>query len=155
MELLLRWVTPRTVGVALLVLAAALVRPHVDHRVLRMYREWRYPPQGGITTGGREILDELERKQALEVRARYDRLMGKLEKARADGYEVGPIERKARAALRLNTPQYRRIAVRTLAELDMVVPRKRTRYIPMRAGADDEYAVPEDVRGRRAKVPRR
>lgn len=125
MELLVRSVTARNC-LALLLLAAFL---HLGHehrgRALRAYREWRYPPIGTASLSGSAIIDEAQRREMARLEVRYRRVETLLARARRDGFKVGALEHKARAALALNTASHRRRAVQMLSEVEMAVPRKQ------------------------------
>ena len=116
----------------------------------RWYREWRYPPQKGITPGGEDILIQNEKREAKAVQRRYERVTELLAQAQKDGFAVDKLRRKAAVALTLNTPQYRRQAVKFLVEVEMAAPRKKVQYIPMYpANEDEDLMIPEDVPGKR------
>jgi hypothetical protein len=95
------------------------------------YTQWRYPPQGGPSAAGQDIMADAERREAGRIEARYRRILAQLEQARAQGFDTRALESKARAALELNTKAYRHSAARMLAEVEMSVPRPRVNYIPM------------------------
>lgn len=114
------------------------------------YTQWRYPPQGGPTAAGQDIMADAERREAGRIEARYRRILAQLEQSRAEGFDTAALESKARAALELNNKAYRRSAVRMLAEVEMAVPRKRVNYIPMGPTQAPGEDIEPDVPGRTA-----
>lgn len=143
MDLLFRVVTPRNLLILALLLGLARVWPKIEKYPRRMYLEWRYPPQGGETAAGQEVLDRVERREAKRVEARFRRVMGKLAKARTHGFQVGGLEAKARAALKLNARAYRRQAIKVLIDVEMAIPREKVQYIPMHPSEEQEEVVPD------------
>lgn len=122
MDWLVKYVTLRNtvlllVGCALLRLAAINY-----HRPLYWLQRRLYPPQGAAPASGQDILADLDRQENARLQARYRRLLAQLEQARARGFEVDALERKAQAAASLD-PKFRRQALRILSEVEMDVPR--------------------------------
>ena len=133
MDWMLKYVTARNT-IAALAFAALFniyIAMGLRHYPLRWYRHWRYPPQSGPSPEGRAILDANEQQKAAKVEARYRRLRARLDQARAEGFSVEGLQKKAEAALQLNVPNYRRHAVQILVDVEMAIPRRRTRYIPL------------------------
>lgn len=144
MELLVRVVTLRNLLILALALVSIKLWPKIERYPRRMYLEWRYPPQGGETAAGQELLDSLERREAKRVEARFRRLAAKLAGARSQGFQVDGLEAKARAALKLNVRAYRRQAIKALIAVEMEIPREKVQYIPMHPSEDQEELL-EDV----------
>jgi hypothetical protein len=133
---------------------ALLILLIVAFKVLTPYREiplnWlrhkMYPPQGGPSDFGKQILAENEKKEAARVETRYRRVLAMLEQARAEGHDTSGLEAKARAALSLNVDAYRRKAVKMLTEVEMASPRRRVQYIPMGPTQAPGEEIDEDVK---------
>lgn len=122
MDWLVKYVTLRNLIVV--VVGGAILRFAVYHRHPAIYwvKRQLYPPQGAAPASGQDILADLDRQEAARVQARYRRLMAQLEEARARGFDVDALERKAQAAASLK-PEYRRQALRLLGEVEMSVPK--------------------------------
>ena len=131
MNLLVKFVTGRNLILLLLLGLAIRGALQFGHLGTPHYMRWRYPPQGGASPQGLEILAENEKREAHRVEARYRRLLAQLGAARAEGFEITALENKAKAALTLNIAAYRRQAVTILNEIEMALPRKPSQYIPM------------------------
>jgi hypothetical protein len=146
MDWMLRHVTAGKVA-ALIAFAAALnlgarYRPEIRQAVSRRL----YPPLAGSNADGADIARENEAREAARVEARYRRLLAQIDQARAEGFNVDAQQKRAQAALKLNTANYRRHAVQLLTEVEMAIPRKRQRYIPLNVpgapGEDIDVATP-------------
>ncbi len=122
MDWLVKYVTLRNTILA--VVAVGLLRLGAMYYHLPLYwlQQRMYPPQGAAPAAGNDILDDLDRREAARVQARYRRVLAQLEEARGRGFDVSGLERKAAAAAALNA-KYRRQAVRLLTEVEMAVPR--------------------------------
>jgi len=124
MDWLVKLVTVR--NTILLLLGCALLRLAVFnyYRPLYWLQQRLYPPQGAAPASGQDILADLDRQENARLQARYRRLLAQLEQARAQGFDVDALERKARSAASLE-PKFRRQALRILSEVEMDVPRAR------------------------------
>lgn len=145
----LQWVLDRinTRNVILAALAVVLIQLGIFYQNIprRLYRDWRYPAVKAEPD--QAIAAELERKQSKRVEVRYRKISALLEESRAAGYNVDGLSAKAQAALALNRPGYRDVALSTLGELELQIPRKRTQYIPMNETPQEEGAWPgEDLK---------
>ena len=150
---LLDHLTPRRIMVALGIVVGLRVLVPLRHYPVNWYEQWRYPPIGGPSEQGKQILEENERREAGIIEARYRRIFAELEQARAQGSDTSGLEAKARAALALNIASYRRTAIRMLSEVEMAVPRPRVQYIPMGpTEAPGEDIVP-DVEAKPVEEP--
>lgn len=155
MDWLLRHVTAGKTAVFLAVMAAINVgfryRTQIEQRVMRRL----YPPLAGTNADGADIIRDSEAREAGRVEARYRRLRAQLDQAQAEGFDVDALQHRAETALKLNTANYRRHAVQLLTEVEMVVPRKRQRYIPLNVsgapGEDVAVATPAGEPTGRAK----
>lgn len=144
MELLLKLCTGRNFFMALAAVAVIRLGVEFAHYPLTYYNRWQYPPAGQTPEAGRQILADVERREAGRVEARYRRVLAQLEQARAEGFETRGLDAKARAALTLNTPEFRRQAIKILTDVEMAVPRKRVKYIPDGpTQAPGEYVEPD------------
>jgi hypothetical protein len=150
MEFLLKVFTLRNLLLALAAIGLVLAADNLQQYPRRWYHAWRYPPQRDSGSGGRDILEGKERREAAGLRRRYERVMAQLDEARRQGFQVGVLERKAEVALRLNDARDRPHAVKILVEVEMNVPRKKVQYIPLYP-ADEEVPIPRDIPGRRVK----
>jgi hypothetical protein len=156
MEWLLRHVTAGKTAAFLALMAAINVgfryRTELESRVMRRL----YPPLAGSNADGADIARETETREAGRVEARYRRLLAQLDQAQADGFKVDALRQRAETALKLNAPSYRRHAVQLLTEVEMAVPRKRKRYIPLNVpgapGEDVAVATPKGEPVGRAKL---
>src|SRR5581483_9338990 len=105
LELLLRVARPR--NIAVLVLGAAVAKLAYDHQEIP--RRWvssrLYPPVSAAPD--LSISTELETRKARHIEAKYRRLCGLIEEARATGFSVDGLQAKADAAYALNKPGYR------------------------------------------------
>lgn len=128
---LLDLLTPRRLALALGAVIGLKVLYLFGQYPINWYQQWRYPPMGGPTEQGQQILADNESREAARIEARYRRILAQLEQARAEGHDTAGLEAKARAALSLNIGAYRRTCVRMLSEVQMSVPRRRVQYIPM------------------------
>lgn len=154
MELFLRICTWRNWVLA----AAAGAMFFAAGRLQKYPRRWlaerRYPPQRGTVPGGDEIVRLEEKRESDQLRRRGERVLALLTQAEAEGFDVSALRRKTAAALQLDDARYRRQAVRMLAEVELAVPRRKARDLPLYpAGEEDD--VPADVPGRRAVQVRR
>lgn len=143
MDLLLKVVTARNLLILAALAGLAALWTFFEEYPRRLYHEWRYPPQAGAPGGGEAIMAEIERRQALQVEARFRRLWARLDEAQARGLEARGLKAKARAALALNGPQFRRQALRALNEVELAL--QRPKEAPRPAPAEEEEAIPEDV----------
>ena len=139
MDWALRHVTAGKTAAFLAFMAAINIgfryRLEIEQRVMRRL----YPPQAGSNADGADILLGSEARESGKVEARYRRLRAQLDEAQAEGFNVDALQQRAEAALKLNMPNYRRHAVQLLTEVEMAIPRKRQRYIPLNvAGAPGE-----------------
>ena len=147
-EFLFKVCTRRNLGLALALTGVLFAADRLQEYPRRWYREWRYPPQQGASPGGAEIMSLMDKRAAADVVRRYELVLAHLSQARAEGFEVSVLERKAAVALQLNGPRYRRQALEMLAEVELRVPHKKVQYIPL-CPADEEVEIPEDVPGKR------
>ena len=150
MEFVLKVFTQRNCAADLalfgLLCAAGRLQPYCG----RWYRDWRYPPQKSASAGGDEIMALLEDRASSQLIRRHERVMTLLARARTAGFSVSLLERKADVAMKLNDPRNRAAAVKILAEIEMGVPRKRARYLPL-STTDENMDIPEDIPGRRVR----
>ncbi len=142
MELLLKVVTARNLLILAALAGLAALWTFFEEYPRRLYHEWRYPPQAEAPRGGEAIMAEIERRQALQVEARFRRLRARLEEAEARGMKVEGLRAKAGSALSLNSPQFRRQALRALNEVELAL--QRPKETPRPAPAEEED-IPEDV----------
>jgi len=103
------------------------------HVAKSAYNQRMHPPvsRPAVDPAGQELLDAVELRDRKRLVGRHRRISAKLEEARANGFEVGGLQAKADAALKLNSKALRRQAHRTLSEVELVIPRKKVQYIPM------------------------
>lgn len=148
----MRWVTPRHLALLLVLTALVQFWPQISEPVRRRYLAWRYPPQALAPGENADIVKDLDRRASLELRGRHRRLKAKLAAARAKGLDTGQLDLAADAVLALDNKDMRRLAHRKLEELEMLVPREKTRYIPMYEPLEEEIAP--DAAGARAKSQR-
>jgi hypothetical protein len=92
----------------------------------------------------------IEQRESAELGRRYERVMGLLAKAEADGFDVSILRRKAAVAMKLDDSRHRRQAVLMLAEVELHIPYKKEQYIPMYP-PEEEVVIPPDVPGRRVR----
>lgn len=145
LELLVRWVTRRNFALVVGLFAALMLASQLQDYPRSWYRAWRYPAADVAPPAvSSELLQEKERRESAAVQKRYVALMVRLEQARQEGFDVSALEEAARAVLPLNRPGFRDAAVRKLNEIELAVPRKKSRYIPM-ATANDDDLDPEDI----------
>lgn len=145
MDLLVKHVTFRNIA-ALLVISIA-VRLGIDYQGYprAAYLKWRYPPIGVAGKEGTAILADNEKRAANRVQSRYRRVLAMLEQAKAQGFQVSGLERKAQAAIGLNVPAYRRQAIKFLGEIEMAVPRAKPRLAPLGPSQAPSEEVEEDL----------
>lgn len=153
-ELLLRWLTPRTLVLGIL-LAGSVWTVRRFHDQPRLWLGTIKSPSAavGVSTEP-EIMQAKELRESKNVQKRYVRLAVLLEQARIDGFDVSGLQAKASAALSLNRSGYRRFALTALSEVELAIPRKRTQYIPMEP-AHSEIEIPPDIKPSAAKRKKR
>jgi hypothetical protein len=139
-ELILRWLNARTFAatgaLVVAVWAWRAIDPWsaVDARL--------HPPQGPATGAG-DIAADLDRQESARLRALHARVTREVAEAAAKGRPVGRLQSLADAALKLDAPGTRRLAVEKLNKLRLAIPRSMETFRP--AGADEgeeEVAVP-------------
>ena len=156
LEWLLRVATPRNFAVAGVILAILALASYLDlYQYVVQWNEARlYPPQKASGLAGREILQSKQQREAATVARRYDRIMAGLEAAGREGFVVAPLAAKARAALKFNVPDYRIYATRLLIQVEMAIPRKRTRAIPA-SESDETLETPASIPAKKTVLLRR
>jgi hypothetical protein len=153
MDLLLRLLTPRRMAAAMCLLAAGLlIGPHVPRLSRRLYHSLRPETPTPPVPVPPDLRSQLERQDQSRVASSYRRVAARLDDAAAEGFEVSGLKAKAAAALKLSAAGYRWKALEVLGEVEMAIPRKKTRYIPLYPGAEPEAEeVPPDVQPVAAK----
>lgn len=135
MDWLLRLVTPRNFILVALVLGGIQAWIYFGTVPRRMYRQWRYPPEKQAADP--DISELLKRREELKVEAFYRKVSALIEEARGEGFSVDGLQAKANAALDLERAGFRDAAMRTLAAVELEIPRKEVQYIPMEPQAPD------------------
>jgi hypothetical protein len=154
MDFLLKHVNGRNLLLA--VLFGLVFRVAADNRdvAYRWYMQRHYPPLGRPTALGEEIARQNERREAAHIAELHRRVQVQLDQARAQGFDVSGLKRKADLALTLNAPAYRRRAVILLGEVSMAVPRRRARSTGARTASVSADVIP-DAAGSSAASRRR
>lgn len=147
MELLLRIFTRRNVALAAALACLVVAADRYQEHPRRWYRQWRYPPQRSAQPADAEISRLNDVRQSRQLRRRYARVVSLLDEAESQGFDVSALRRKAAVALRFDAPDQRRHAATILSETELLVPRRKTQYIPVYS--DEEDDIPPDVPGRR------
>ena len=139
--------TPRNAALGLLLLFGL---PILASRIPWAYRLARHrllPPKpvaAAVTPP--DLKGQLQRQELRGIYSRYRRVNAMLDKAEAEGFAVAGHRAKAKAAVRLAQLGFRWQAQTAMNDVEMNVPRKKVRYIPLypkAEGAEEEEVAPD------------
>ncbi|MDE1977097.1 MAG: hypothetical protein KGI84_07560 [Elusimicrobia bacterium] len=125
MDFLLKAVTPRKVALFIALLAALSLGRRYGHYLKAWYLARRYPPVGAAPLSGKDISAQIQNEESRRVVLRYRQVCALLAAAGKRGAKVDGLKAEADAALSLNTPAYRREALRILSRVQFSIPRKQ------------------------------
>jgi hypothetical protein len=145
MNILLKLVRLRSLIILAAIFSSLWFLRHFGDYPQRFFEVWLYPPQQGLSPEGMEILAEIEKHKSLKVVTAYRHIWGLLDEAARGGSDVKGLRAKAKAALALNEPAYRREALKALAEVEMAIPQRKTKYIPY-SPSQEEEEIPADIK---------
>ncbi|MBI5629360.1 MAG: hypothetical protein HY921_00570 [Elusimicrobia bacterium] len=145
MEWLLSLLTkPRYLLCAAALVLALRYQSFFTGNFAKLYRQWRYPPQGEAPAAGADILKEIDEQASRKVAAKYRAVTALLDKAAAKGANVGALRAQADRALAYNAPGSRKKALDLLSEIAGKLPRQGPRYAPADPSEDD-LLIPQDA----------
>ena len=111
----------RLLGVAAVFLLLSVLVPLI--RGVKFSRsETSHPIMTAPSPQGSAILDEIDRRQSMEVLSLYEQVSAELQAAKMKGYDVANLETSAEVALTLNVSAQRRRAIDILQRVQLLVP---------------------------------
>ncbi len=125
MDFLLKTVTPKKVALFIALLAALGLERRYGHYLRAWYLARRYPSVGVTPAAGKDISTQVQNEESRRVVLRYQQVCALLSAASKRGAKVEGLKAEADAALSLNTPAYRREALRILSRVQFSIPQKR------------------------------
>jgi len=108
------------------------------------YMETMYPPVRDTASSAGDIKALLDKREAEKVSAQYQRIAGLLIQAKSQGFEVSSMAYRANLAMRYDRPGKRDVAMKMLAEVEMAIPRPKTKY-ELYAGSPEDNMTDDDA----------
>lgn len=117
--------------------AAVLLVTAVRYRgkMLQMWEHWRYPPPQGpfVTPMGAEILKARDQQLQKKTDHEFQRIRGKIDEARAQGYSVDFLEPKMTFVSNYVDRGRFEEALFLLNRIEMLIPRKKEAVVAVHA----------------------
>lgn len=107
----------------------------------RWYQDRQFAKEAGIVAAP-DITADLDRRESLKLQSLYRDVSAEIAAAQARGRRVESLQEAADAAMKLDNPKTRALAVDELNRLRLAIPQDQTALRPSTAADDRPEAVP-------------